>query len=93
MMSEGSEDLQTPKQAKRVGEGDADSGENGHVAKRLKSEGEQAEDEKKYPKKKVVLLLAYSGKGYYGMQVGSQLSTLMLYNYFATDDVRHAHQK
>ncbi|XP_054612331.1 tRNA pseudouridine synthase A [Dunckerocampus dactyliophorus] len=36
--------------------------------KRLKTEGEHAEDEKRYPKKKVVLLMAYCGKGYYGMQ-------------------------
>nr|XP_057912578.1 tRNA pseudouridine synthase A [Doryrhamphus excisus] len=36
--------------------------------KRLKTGGENAEDEKRYPKKKVVLLMAYCGKGYYGMQ-------------------------
>lgn len=45
--------------------------ENGHDAKRFKPDDE--EQAKKYPKKKVVLLLAYSGKGYHGMQrnVGS----------------------
>ncbi|XP_061822455.1 pseudouridylate synthase 1 homolog isoform X1 [Nerophis lumbriciformis] len=36
--------------------------------KRIKAEGEQAKDEKRYPKKKVALLMAYCGKGYYGMQ-------------------------
>ncbi|XP_056288520.1 tRNA pseudouridine synthase A [Pseudoliparis swirei] len=35
---------------------------------KLKVEVEHADDEKKYPKKKVALLVAYSGKGYYGMQ-------------------------
>ncbi|XP_018413856.1 PREDICTED: tRNA pseudouridine synthase A, mitochondrial [Nanorana parkeri] len=45
--------------------------ENGHDAKRFKPDNE--EQAKKYPKKKVVLLMAYSGKGYHGMQrnVGS----------------------
>lgn len=41
--------------------------ENGHDVKRLKPDPE--EQAKKYPKKKVVLLMAYSGKGYHGMQV------------------------
>lgn len=36
-----------------------------HEGKKLKTE----QDERKYPKKKVALLMAYSGKGYYGMQV------------------------
>lgn len=64
-MSEGSNDEQTAKLLKRANE------ENDAVqaAKRIKAEGEHTEDEKRYPKKKVVLLLAYSGKGYYGMQV------------------------
>ncbi|CAG5867322.1 unnamed protein product [Menidia menidia] len=38
------------------------------ATKRVKADGEHIEDDKKFPKKKVVLLLAYSGKGYYGMQ-------------------------
>lgn len=38
-----------------------------HVAKKQKTE-DCTEDERKYQKKKVVLLVAYSGKGYYGMQ-------------------------
>lgn len=32
-------------------------------AKKLKTD-----EEKRFPKRKVVLLVAYSGKGYYGMQ-------------------------
>uniref|UniRef100_A0A8D0F2H5 tRNA pseudouridine synthase A n=1 Tax=Strix occidentalis caurina TaxID=311401 RepID=A0A8D0F2H5_STROC len=50
--------------------------ENGHQNKRLKRDAdeEDAEDQnKKSPKRKIVLLMAYSGKGYHGMQrnVGS----------------------
>uniref|UniRef100_A0A8C9U9V4 Pseudouridylate synthase 1 homolog n=3 Tax=Carduelinae TaxID=37599 RepID=A0A8C9U9V4_SERCA len=50
--------------------------ENGHQNKKLKSDAdeEDAEDQnKKLPKRKIVLLMAYSGKGYHGMQrnVGS----------------------
>ncbi|XP_072000521.1 pseudouridylate synthase 1 homolog [Engystomops pustulosus] len=41
-------------------------GENGHDAKRLKVDPE--EQNKRHPKRKVVLLMAYSGKGYHGMQ-------------------------
>uniref|UniRef100_A0A3Q4I8P0 Pseudouridylate synthase 1 homolog n=1 Tax=Neolamprologus brichardi TaxID=32507 RepID=A0A3Q4I8P0_NEOBR len=53
---------------KRTNEENEDSAEKVQAAKRVKTDGEHAEDEKKYPKKKVVLLMAYSGKGYYGMQ-------------------------
>ncbi|XP_066545537.1 pseudouridylate synthase 1 homolog isoform X2 [Amia ocellicauda] len=55
---------------KRPSEGKPDLGEIGHVDKKLKSD---AEEQKKFPKRKVVLLMAYSGKGYHGMQrnVGS----------------------
>lgn len=41
--------------------------ETEHEDKKLKTD----QDERKYPKKKVALLMAYSGKGYYGMQVSS----------------------
>lgn len=41
-----------------------------HEDKKLKSD----QDEKKYPKKKVALLMAYSGKGYYGMQVSFDIA-------------------
>lgn len=68
-MSEESGNAQT-KPLKRVEEGNRESGENGHIRKKLKSDVEQTGDERKLPKRKVVLLLAYSGKGYYGMQVG-----------------------
>ena len=46
--------------------------EDEQITKKVKLEEENADNEKKYPKKKVVLLVAYSGKGYYGMQVCSQ---------------------
>ncbi|XP_030625282.1 pseudouridylate synthase 1 homolog [Chanos chanos] len=39
-----------------------------HVDKKLKIDEDQTSNEKKFPKRKVVLLMAYSGKGYYGMQ-------------------------
>uniref|UniRef100_A0A8C8VL37 Pseudouridylate synthase 1 homolog n=1 Tax=Pelusios castaneus TaxID=367368 RepID=A0A8C8VL37_9SAUR len=48
--------------------------ENGHQDKRFKGCQEDVEDQnKKFPKRKIVLLVAYSGKGYHGMQrnVGS----------------------
>ncbi len=68
-MSEAPRDEQTAKLLKRANEENEDSAERVQAAKRIKAEGEHGEDEKKYPKKKVVLLMAYSGKGYYGMQV------------------------
>ncbi|XP_040012625.1 tRNA pseudouridine synthase A [Xiphias gladius] len=68
MMSERSKDEHAAKLMKRANEENEDSAERVQATKRIKAEGEHTEDEKKYPKKKVVLLLAYSGKGYYGMQ-------------------------
>ncbi|KAM9330870.1 pseudouridylate synthase 1 homolog [Gastrophryne carolinensis] len=61
---------ETRKASSLLEDGDAVE-ENGHDAKRFKPD--QEEQTKKHPKKKVVLLLAYSGKGYHGMQrnVGS----------------------
>ncbi|KAK2819007.1 hypothetical protein Q5P01_024568 [Channa striata] len=56
-MTEVSKDEQIAKVLKRPNEENEDSAEKEHP-----------EDEKKFPKKKVVLLMAYSGKGYYGMQ-------------------------
>lgn len=44
--------------------------ETEHEDKKLKTD----QDEKKYPKKKVALLMAYSGKGYYGMQVSYDIA-------------------
>ncbi|XP_015264192.1 PREDICTED: tRNA pseudouridine synthase A, mitochondrial isoform X2 [Gekko japonicus] len=53
----------------REEEEDAKQEENGHEAKRLKASQEEREDgNKKYQKRKIVLLMAYSGKGYHGMQ-------------------------
>lgn len=68
MMSEGSVDQQPAKLLKRANEENEDSTEKVQATKRVKTDEEHTEDEKKYPKKKVVLLMAYSGKGYYGMQ-------------------------
>ncbi|XP_034751904.1 tRNA pseudouridine synthase A [Etheostoma cragini] len=66
MMSEESRDEETAKLLKRANE--ENDAEKVKDTKKLKVEVETTEDDKKYPKKKVVLLLAYSGKGYYGMQ-------------------------
>ncbi|XP_072271817.1 pseudouridylate synthase 1 homolog [Pyxicephalus adspersus] len=59
------------RKASSLEEGSETVEENGHDSKRFKSDHE--DQAKKYPKKKVVLLMAYSGKGYHGMQrnVGS----------------------
>lgn len=46
--------------------------ENGHQNKRLKRDPDEEDGEdqnKRLPKRKIVLLMAYSGKGYHGMQV------------------------
>ncbi|XP_040054016.2 pseudouridylate synthase 1 homolog isoform X2 [Gasterosteus aculeatus] len=66
MMSEGPRSEETAKLLKRANEENDDSAEM--ATKKLKAEGDIVEDEKKCPKKKVALLVAYSGKGYYGMQ-------------------------
>lgn len=66
MTSGGADVDQKIQQMKRVQvqEGDEDC-----VTKRRKAEVEPGSEDRRYPKKKVALLLAYSGKGYYGMQV------------------------
>ncbi|KAL0965402.1 hypothetical protein UPYG_G00280800 [Umbra pygmaea] len=56
------------KPQKRVEEENGESVDNGHIRKKLKCNMEPNADDRKHPKRKVVLLLAYSGKGYYGMQ-------------------------
>eukprot|EP00066_Takifugu_rubripes_P029250 XP_011618516.1 PREDICTED: tRNA pseudouridine synthase A, mitochondrial isoform X2 [Takifugu rubripes] len=61
MMSGGVD--QKIQQLKRVQEGDEDC-----VTKRRKTDVEPSNEDRRYPKKKVALLMAYSGKGYYGMQ-------------------------
>lgn len=68
-MSEIVKEEQTAQQLKRANEESEGSIEGLQASKRIKSEVEPTDDDRKYPKKKVVLLLAYSGKGYYGMQV------------------------
>lgn len=68
-MSETVQEQQTAaQQLKRANEKSGACPEGLQTAKRLKAEAEPTDDEKKFPKKKVALLLAYSGKGYYGMQ-------------------------
>ncbi|XP_072311384.1 pseudouridylate synthase 1 homolog [Eucyclogobius newberryi] len=62
-MSEVSQSVPSDKVLKRINEENEDT----VVAKKLKTD-DSIEDERKYPKKKVVLLIAYSGKGFYGMQ-------------------------
>ncbi|KAJ6656652.1 hypothetical protein lerEdw1_003539 [Lerista edwardsae] len=61
-------------------EEDGKQDENGHQTKRVKASLEDIEDgTKRFPKRKIVLLVAYSGKGYHGMQrnVGnSQFKTI-----------------
>lgn len=53
---------------KRSAEDNGASGDVERVEKKLKGEEDHNQEEKKIPKRKVVLLMAYSGKGYYGMQ-------------------------
>ncbi|AWP15094.1 putative tRNA pseudouridine synthase A mitochondrial [Scophthalmus maximus] len=67
-MSEAAKEEIAAKLMKRANEENEESAEKAQAAKRIKADGEHTEDEKKYPKKKVALLLTYSGKGYYGMQ-------------------------
>ncbi|XP_058850565.1 pseudouridylate synthase 1 homolog isoform X1 [Acipenser ruthenus] len=73
---------------KRGVEGKSEPAENGKGVKRFKANAKEPDEEeqKKLPKRKVVLLMAYSGKGYHGMQrnVGSsQFKTI-------EDDLVHA---
>lgn len=67
-MSDGPRDEPTAKLLKRPIEEHEECGDKVQAAKKIKAEGDHTDDDKKYPKKKVVLLMAYSGKGYYGMQ-------------------------
>ncbi|XP_030073388.1 pseudouridylate synthase 1 homolog isoform X2 [Microcaecilia unicolor] len=72
MAESGTDDILLP--AKELVADDAkrsrsDDGENEHSTKRFKGDRCDVQDvHKKYPKRKVVLLLSYSGKGYHGMQ-------------------------
>lgn len=56
---------------------DSPAVENDHQTKKLKTDEDQTAEEKRFPKRKVVLLMAYSGKGYYGMQVSCEKETVM----------------
>ncbi|KAJ8285832.1 hypothetical protein GJAV_G00031420 [Gymnothorax javanicus] len=61
----------TSPKLKRPAGDNGNRGDADHVEKKLKLGSDDLE--RKFPKRKVVLLIAYSGKGYYGMQrnVGS----------------------
>lgn len=63
-MSGGADVDQKIQHVKRVQEVDEDC-----VTKKRKTDVGESNEDRRYPKKKVALLLAYSGKGYYGMQV------------------------
>lgn len=65
-------------QLKRVQEGDEDC-----VTKRRKTDVEHSNEDRRYPKKKVALLMAYSGKGYYGMQVQTS-ARLFVFAWFSS---------
>lgn len=56
---------QKMQQLKRGREGDEDC----EPRKRKSPEEPSRDQDRRCPKKKVALLMAYSGKGYYGMQV------------------------
>uniref|UniRef100_A0A669PWQ9 Pseudouridine synthase 1 n=1 Tax=Phasianus colchicus TaxID=9054 RepID=A0A669PWQ9_PHACC len=51
-----------------AGEGPEENGQQGKRLKGAAGEGDAEEQNKRTPKRKIVLLMAYSGKGYHGMQ-------------------------
>ncbi|KAL2099846.1 hypothetical protein ACEWY4_004240 [Coilia grayii] len=53
---------------KRTAEDNGAAGDLEHIEKKVKEDGDQSQEDKRIPKRKVALLMAYSGKGYYGMQ-------------------------
>lgn len=68
-MSEGSRQQQMDQDRKRSERSDEED-EKLQSSKRRRAVAEEHDgDNRKCPKKKVALLMAYSGKGYYGMQV------------------------
>ena len=79
-MTEGPREEEMEQRLKRPLEEEEDQGgkrrkeEEDQGLKGRKDEGEGRDNDRKYPKKKVALLMAYSGKGYYGMQVLQDLS-------------------
>lgn len=77
-MSGGANVDQKIQQLKRVQEGDEDC-----VTKRRKPDVEHSNEDRRYPKKKVALLMAYSGKGYYGMQVQTS-ARLFVFAWFSS---------
>lgn len=69
-MSEGSGQQQMDQDRKRSERSDEEDEELQTSKRRRAAAAEEHDgDNRKCPKKKVALLMAYSGKGYYGMQV------------------------
>nr|XP_034344780.1 tRNA pseudouridine synthase A isoform X4 [Arvicanthis niloticus] len=60
--------------------------ETEHPAKRVKG-GEDEEPPRKLPKRKIVLLMAYSGKGYHGMQGVSAAGQVVSLKVWLIDDI------
>ncbi|XP_031193229.1 tRNA pseudouridine synthase A isoform X4 [Mastomys coucha] len=60
--------------------------ETEHPAKRVKG-GEDEEPPRKPPKRKIVLLMAYSGKGYHGMQGVSAAGQVVSLKVWLIDDI------
>ncbi|XP_021042302.1 tRNA pseudouridine synthase A isoform X4 [Mus pahari] len=60
--------------------------EKEHPAKRVKG-GEDEEPPRKLPKRKIVLLMAYSGKGYHGMQGVSAAGQVVSLKVWLIDDI------
>lgn len=68
-MSEGSRQQQMDQDRKRSERSEEDEELQTSKRRRSAAAEEHDGDNRKCPKKKVALLMAYSGKGYYGMQV------------------------
>ncbi|XP_076140875.1 pseudouridylate synthase 1 homolog [Alosa pseudoharengus] len=68
LQCEGLRNFHSSGKMKRSAEDNGAPVDAGRVEKKLKEAEDQSQEEKKLPKRKVVLLMAYSGKGYYGMQ-------------------------
>ncbi|XP_062410009.1 tRNA pseudouridine synthase A [Sardina pilchardus] len=68
LQCEGLRTIHSSGKMKRFAEDNGAAGDGERVEKKLKEAEDQSQEEKKLPKRKVVLLMAYSGKGYYGMQ-------------------------
>ncbi|XP_029442630.1 tRNA pseudouridine synthase A isoform X2 [Rhinatrema bivittatum] len=66
----------------------SDDSDHEHKAKRFKgNKWDLSEENKKYPKRKVVLLLSYSGKGYHGMQGVSAAGQIVSLKVWLIDNI------